>query len=491
MRRRADLIGYAGVVFLAAAAMVRLLFAGSGPVALGLAAMGVALFVAYIFLAEEAVQRFLSRRSTRAGGNVLGSTIFVLGIAVLVNILALRWDVRRDVTRDKLFTLAPETREALREAPSPLEAWVLYPEGDPAIEAIRPVLEAAHLVRPDFRFHVVDPERDPVPAMRFGLSQYATVVQAGDRHESFSGGEEEDFLSALVRASRGRRRRVAFLRGHGERLPHDRSRDGLYAAGRALDKRGYGVFITPFDRRGAVPDSVDVLVVCGPEVPLTAEESDSLRAWIARGGRLFLLLDPEWPVKMDSVLARFGVRFQDRFLEDPEGREPKVIQPAEYSTHPVVRVLRSRHIPVLLPGTGEVKVVRRRVPGVRQSVLLRSGSRTRVVDAPASEEAGKRPLAVAVQWTGTGGRKGRLVVVGDADFPTRDLFPVLGNGDFFLAAVQWLAEEESRIHLRPRPRSNRPVVLTRQQGRAWMVLLVGILPLAVLLAGGITWWRRR
>jgi ABC-type uncharacterized transport system involved in gliding motility auxiliary subunit len=67
----------------------------------------------------------------------------------------------------------------------------------------------------------------------------------------------------------------------------------------------------------------------------------------------------------------------------------------------------------------------------------------------------------------------------------------LGNGDLFLGAVRWLGERQDLVSIRPRPRSNRPVVVSRQQGRALMVLLVGLTPLGVLAAGAVVWWRRR
>jgi hypothetical protein len=35
------------------------------------------------------------------------------------------------------------------------------------------------------------------------------------------------------------------------------------------------------------------------------------------------------------------------------------------------------------------------------------------------------------------------------------------------------------------------VLLTRQQGRALMVLLVGALPFGMLVVGAAAWWRRR
>jgi ABC-type uncharacterized transport system involved in gliding motility auxiliary subunit len=146
-------------------------------------------------------------------------------------------------------------------------------------------------------------------------------------------------------------------------------------------------------------------------------------------------------------------------------------------------------VPVALPGVGELIPERGR-EGVRQATLLRTGPSTSVAGAPEAEKR-ERIIVLAAERAGEGERPARVVVAGDADFPTNNFFGVLGNGDLFLGLLQWLGEEESLIELRPRDRTNRPVVLRRQQGRALMVLVVGLLPLSVLVAGTVVWWKRR
>jgi ABC-type uncharacterized transport system involved in gliding motility auxiliary subunit len=113
-----------------------------------------------------------------------------------------------------------------------------------------------------------------------------------------------------------------------------------------------------------------------------------------------------------------------------------------------------------------------------------------VVDDP-DDAPRSRALASAAEWPVVGRPPGRMVVVGDADFPTERHIGRGGNGDLFLNAIQWLAEEDALIDLAPRERSDRPVVIQRQQGRALMVLLVGLLPVAVVVAGAVVFWRRR
>ncbi len=490
MSRRGDAFGYAGLGLLAVALMVRLLFAGSGPVALGLAVAGVVLFLVYFFRAGGDVQRFLSRRSTHEGGNVLGVSLFVVGALVLVNILAARFHVRVDVTADRLFTLAPETRTALHRASVPPEAWVFYPSDDPSLPALEGLLDAARLADPAFTYHVVDPERDPVQALKFGLREYGTVVQVGERHEVFTGTREEDFLAALTRASESRRVRVAFLRGHGEAyFKVTKAERSMNEAVGALTNRGYDVTGISILEGGAIRDSVDVLIIPGPAVSPSPVEMDSLRAFAREGGSLLVLLDPSSPVTLDSLLAPAGIRFVPRFLADPSRQDPQVIIPARYSDHPATRSLHRQLTAVALRGAGEVRQEKGTLPGLRQAVLLQSGPRT-VLAGDSTSAPYSRGLAEAAEWRGAGGR-GRMVVVGDADFATQDMFDVLGNGDLFLASVQWLAEREDMIALRPRSVTDRPILITRQQGRALLVVLVVLLPLFILGAGGAVWWRRR
>jgi ABC-type uncharacterized transport system involved in gliding motility auxiliary subunit len=85
----------------------------------------------------------------------------------------------------------------------------------------------------------------------------------------------------------------------------------------------------------------------------------------------------------------------------------------------------------------------------------------------------------------------RLVVVGDSDFATNSDLGIGGNRDLFLNIVNWLAQQENLISVRPRDPQERRITLSGGQDRFIFWLTVLIIPGLILLGGVQTWWRRR
>jgi ABC-type uncharacterized transport system involved in gliding motility auxiliary subunit len=105
-------------------------------------------------------------------------------------------------------------------------------------------------------------------------------------------------------------------------------------------------------------------------------------------------------------------------------------------------------------------------------------------------------LAVALEgrWPDPGASQDkpfRLVVVGNSNFAANAYFPYVSNGDLALGMVRWLAGDEARPVAPAQSFSLEQVVLTRGQMRDIFIMVEVILPMSVVLFGGIVWWRRR
>jgi len=84
-----------------------------------------------------------------------------------------------------------------------------------------------------------------------------------------------------------------------------------------------------------------------------------------------------------------------------------------------------------------------------------------------------------------------VVVVGDSDFATNAYGGVPGNLDFFANSINWLAQQENLIAIRPKEARTTPVFLTATQGYVVFWLPVVVLPVAMIVAGMMALARKR
>jgi len=107
------------------------------------------------------------------------------------------------------------------------------------------------------------------------------------------------------------------------------------------------------------------------------------------------------------------------------------------------------------------------------------------------------PINVAVALERKYGKKGqRVVVVGNGNFLANTFIGNGGNNDLGINMVNWLAGDDSLITIQPKPLKDVNVMIPND---AWgrlvaMVVFFGFrlaLPIALLVAGVVIWWKRR
>ena len=90
-----------------------------------------------------------------------------------------------------------------------------------------------------------------------------------------------------------------------------------------------------------------------------------------------------------------------------------------------------------------------------------------------------------------GDKSARLVVIGDSDFVANQAVGLQHNGDLFFNTINWLAEDENLISIRPKTMTNRRVTLTETQSTAFKWFDLFVLPGLVIFSGIYIWWKRR
>ena len=87
----------------------------------------------------------------------------------------------------------------------------------------------------------------------------------------------------------------------------------------------------------------------------------------------------------------------------------------------------------------------------------------------------------------------RLAVIGDSDFVTNNYINVLGNKDLFLNTINWLAERQELMSIRPKAESTAVSMLFLTENESRLVLWSAVIiePLLILAIGMGVVLRRR
>ena len=139
----------------------------------------------------------------------------------------------------------------------------------------------------------IDPEKKPALAQQYGVTALGTVVfeYAGRNEKATSDGEQE-LTNALIKVVQGRQPKVYFVQGHGEKDTTSADRTGYNSISAALTSDNFVVDKVVLAQQTAVPADADVLVIAGPRTDFLAPEIDMLKAYLAQGGKLLIMLDP-------------------------------------------------------------------------------------------------------------------------------------------------------------------------------------------------------
>jgi ABC-type uncharacterized transport system involved in gliding motility auxiliary subunit len=151
-----------------------------GSVPLALLITGIVLSGLWLlFQARET--NWWSRRSTQAGTNALAATLAVLVILGLINFLGTRYPARVDLTETRLFTLAPQSQQVVRNLQQPVKVWIFDRSQNPED---RELLENYQRQGKNFSFEYVDPQVQPGIAQKFGVKNAGEVyLEVGRRRQ--------------------------------------------------------------------------------------------------------------------------------------------------------------------------------------------------------------------------------------------------------------------------------------------------------------------
>ncbi len=475
-------------------------------------------------------------------GEVVLNTFGALGIIFALSYLSQNFTLRLDMTKERTHSLSQQTINMLHRLDKPIHIIFFH---DAMMRETDDLYKLMGSYTKNITVEFLDPMVNPAQARLKGIEFAGTaLLESEGRQVRVNGFTEVDIANGILRVSQGRQQTLCFLEGHAESDPFSlEHHDHFEAPGKAGHSHGLDTKIVMHERHGMgkarkslesmnykvqslnLLDSTqkiahcEVLIVAGPQIQLRPREIDVIEEFITAGGNVFFMLDPFVHSGLEKTIESLGVKINDTLIIDEASHFwTDISAPAvtNYNRHAITEGLPL----TFFMGARSLSPAEYPVPGNAVKPLINSSKRSFAetskndvefelgVDTPGpntimavivrnpeyvdptilvtpENQSSSRATRPKVD------KNSRIVVVGDSDFATNSFFHVLGNGNLFLNAVNYLSAQENLIGIEPKTYDLPRVNLTNRQMKGTFFLSIIFVPGILLLVGIAVWWRQR
>ncbi|HYG31820.1 MAG TPA: GldG family protein [Methylophilaceae bacterium] len=433
--------------------------------------------------------------------------LLFLALVALLGYLTSEYHVSRDITQSTRNTLSKGSLDVLKQMDGPINIRVFVSQDDQYRKSIHDFMSRYQRSKPDIKVEFINPAEFPKLAQDEGIkAEGELVVEYQKRSEHLIPPYvEQDMTNLLVRLARTHQQAVMYLDGHGERNLIGLKNHDLGEFGRQLEKRGFKLANPDLTIAQEVPSNGAMLVIASPQIEVPSVEVQKVLDYIKAGGNILWLLDDEQMRGLQPIAEYLGLEVTPGMVIDMSssqyGADPKIAFANQYAEHPITKNFMLR---TLFPEARKVDA---------QDSFEYGWKVTQLIDVAPNGwyETGKigekvsfdeksdipGPTNVALALERVYGKKGqRVVIVGNANFLSNTFLANGGNLDLGINMVNWLAGDERLITIQPKPIKDVNVIIPADPVGKVMAALIFfgfrlVLPIALLVAGVVIWWRRR
>jgi hypothetical protein len=498
-------------------------------------------------------------RSSMAAAKISTSIgiVAAMVLALLVNLYVARHYKRWDVTRGGLYTLSEPTLQTLHGLEESIQIYVMLPAGDPLATSVSHLLEAykAETTRLDVK--LTDPDRHPAEFLaiqqKYGvvagktedgriLTDAAIIVARRDKPYFLTANDlvaveddqdlrtrprlEEALTTAIRSVTTGKKAKVCFATGHGEKPLEAGGEAGLAALKDRLGKNNYEVAeIAP--ARAAEKEELpgcDLLVIAGPTEPVPADDVARYVGLVKGGASLLVAAGPVpdaddgkyVDLGLANLYSALGLKLESDFVFelDPKRKGPNGFGET-FLPEPKPHAITDGLIKAADRGIGVTMTVASSISkapneAATTPLLVTTDKSFGMVDffawaknptPPAPKEADhKGPLTVAwaVELPKPAGSAsqhgGRAVVVGSSgvllssNWQSEEL---RGTSAFVESSISWLASRPALVSVPKKPSTPAGLRVSEEDLKRLALYTIGCMPLATALFGVAVFLRRR
>lgn len=453
------------------------------------------------------------------------STLFVIGIAVLLNLIFERIPpsvTTIDLSKDGLYSISAETEDVLSVLNCKTTIYWIVESGNEntqiaylleRYEEISPFIDVEKIVPivyPDFASEYTDSSLADnsllvVQGTKGRFIDYYDLFTIdygtygdGTADTIFDG---ENLLTSAISTLMNQYENLAYMiTGHNEtELPA--------ALISLLERENYTLKELRLLSRGEVPADADVLMLADPQADLSQAEGAMLREYLDNGGNLlvFTAYNESGTPVLEDVLSRYGMeKSQGIVFEGDANMYYSTYQMyllPDLKKHEITNAFVSGGYYILTPICDGLVMNGSGSPDCEVSVLLESsqnsyskanGYSITTVGREDGDTDGPFIIAAAITEQTAAG-EGRAVWFASSRMLYEDVDSVVSgaNSELVVNSLGWLADRELSMNIRSKNLTSGKLVISGSTKAAYGILLLGVIPGLFAAAGMMIYVRRR
>ena len=454
-------------------------------------------------------------------------SVVVIIVALFVNLAAEQLPSKYsqiDISNSQLYSIGDDTKKILKNLDTDINIYLLYQEGNEDTR-LDTLLDRYKDLNDHIKTKYVDPVTNPTFSTKYSsndesLSEGSVVVESDKRYtvinyddiyvtdytNYYSTGNtttdfdgESQLTSAIDYVTSDDLPKVYVLTGHNEIALSDSVTSDL--SKQNLDYSDLNLLSSD-----SVPEDCDALIINGPTSDLSADEADSIIAYLEAGGCAFITTSytTEDMTNFNRVLADYGIATTKGIVLEGDSNmyynNPLYLMPT-INSHDITTPIADSSVPALIiQALGLTKTETRST--VESTDLLTTSSNSFAktpkdgqfssYEKEKGDETGPFSLGVAITENVKDDATTKLVVISSSYLLDDSITQLTGsNSDLFLNSLNWMCSRESNISIHSKALIDSTLTATAFQANMSALVFIIIIPLATILVGFIVWLRRR
>ena len=473
----------------------------------------------------------LKNKKFRYGAFSTLLVVFVLAIIVVINLVVGQFDIKYDLTINKMYSITDTSIKLVQELTEDITIYALFKTGQENKQfqemleqysyysnRVKVVYRDPYLY-PQFvdRFKRSEDEAIAVnsviveSAKRFKVVPAADMVTYTFNYETFQNDLtsidfEPQVTNAIKYCAEESTPVIYVITGHNEMQITESFMKQMMLGN--YDFKDLNLFTET-----AVPDDASLLFIPSPERDWSPDEADKVRNYLNDGGSALFIVDImtsdfEFP-SLRGLLNSFGVDAMEKLIYEANPRNlyqghPLYLLPNQ-ALHEITDPIRRSGYPNLIIAGTAVEVMNDRRLSINIEPLLTTSADAYAKIGTGAASVNKEPgdadgpfnVAVAVsdyQYVGNQNIITKMVVIGSSFIldSSADNMVMGANSDLILNSVNWLAGSQSSIYVRSKSPSTGMSYLVMDGFQGLLITLTSMVFIPLLIIGtGVTVWLRR